>query len=393
MWKKMLIIRSLCISLLFVFCIPGAAVLAKEKPKGPDLAPQARSAVLMDEDTGTVIYQKNMNQEYPPASITKVMTMLLVMDAIDSGKLKLSDQVQASEHAASMGGSQIFLKPGEVMTVNEMLKGIAMASANDASVAVAEKIAGTEKAFVQMMNDKAEELGMKHTHFMNSNGLPAKDHYSSAYDIALMSRALLKYPLITKYTGEYQDYLRKDSSNPFWLVNTNKLVRFYQGADGLKTGYTSEAKFCLTATANKKHFRVIAVVMGEPNSKTRNAEVSNMLDYAYAQYTNKILYKKGEHLGTLTISKGLKESLPIEAKQQYSILLKRGQSTKELHYKVVLNQGMKAPIQAGQQVGNIEVYHGEQKLNNYPLYSPASVNKANWWTLLKRTTKKLILFK
>lgn len=248
---------------LFVgFSSAAAPTYAEEKSKADEsgsssqaqLAPSARSAILLDADTGTIIYEKNSHDKLPPASITKIMTMLLTMEAIDQGQLQLTDKVRTSEYAASMGGSQIFLEPGEEMTVDDMLKGIAMASGNDASVAMAEKIAGSEQAFVKMMNEKAAELGMNDTHFVNCNGLPAENHYTSAHDIALMSRELLKYEHITKYTGAYQDYLRKETSKPFWLVNTNKLVRFYSGADGLKTGYTSEAKYCLSLPPNAMDF-------------------------------------------------------------------------------------------------------------------------------------------
>lgn len=296
-----------------------------EEKKAPtvDLTPNAQSAVLMDADTGTVIAEKNKDTKLPPASITKIMTMLLIMEAIDKGNIKMDEKVRVSEYAASMGGSQIFLEPGEEMTVQEMLKGIAMASGNDASVAMAEKIAGSEENFVQMMNERAQQLGMKNTHFSNCNGLPVANHYTTANDIAVMSRELLKHEGITKFTGAYQDYLRKESPNPFWLVNTNKLVRFYSGADGLKTGYTSEAKFCLSATAKRDNLRVVAVVLGEPNTKTRNAEVTKLFDYAFAQYTNYPLFKSGDSLGNFTINKGQVSTVPLVAKQNYSILMKR----------------------------------------------------------------------
>ena len=279
---------------------------------------------MLDADTGTIIYEKNSHDKLPPASITKIMTMLLTMEAIDEGQLQWTDKVRTSEYAASMGGSQIFLEPGEEMTVDEMLKGIAMASGNDASVAVAEKIAGSEEAFVKLMNEKAAELGMKDTHFVNCNGLPAENHYTSAHDIAVMSRELLKYDQITKYTGAYQDYLRKDSEKPFWLVNTNKLVRFYTGADGLKTGYTSEAKFCLSATAKRDGLRAVAVVMGAPDTKTRNNEVSRMFDYAFSQYSMHSIYKPGEVLGIVKVQKGTVPEISIQADKDYSVLVKKG---------------------------------------------------------------------
>ncbi|WP_420832363.1 D-alanyl-D-alanine carboxypeptidase family protein [Paenibacillus humicola] len=370
-----------------------AAAYAKEPAPAPspgqnDLAQSARSAILMDADSGTIIYEKNSHEKLPPASITKVMTMLLVMEALDEGRLKLSDKVLTSEYAASMGGSQIFLEPGEEMTVDEMLKGIALASGNDASVAMAEKIAGTESSFVDMMNKRAAELGLKNTHFANANGLPAENHYSSAYDIAVMSRELLKHPEITKYTGMYQDYLRKSSEKPFWLVNTNKLVRFYSGADGLKTGFTSEAKFCLTATALRDGLRVIAVVMGEPNTKTRNAEVSRMLDYSFAQYMNHTIFKKGDVMGTVKVEKGVVPELKLTAKHPYSVLLKKGTPVKDIRYELQLNS-LKAPVTVNMPIGKMIVYQGDKPLTEFAVDAPQSVARAGWWKLFKRTCGSL----
>lgn len=394
-------IRKICVrmvtfALALALALLPSAVLAEEakeksKSPAPDLAPGARSAILMDADSGTVIYEKNSHLALPPASITKIMTMLLVMEAIDEGRLKLTDKVQTSEYAASMGGSQIFLEAGEEMTVEEMLKGVALASGNDASVALAEKIAGSEAQFVAMMNEKAEQLGMKNTKFVNSNGLPAEGHVSSAQDIALMSRELLKYEDITKYTGLYQDYLRKDSPKPFWLVNTNKLVRFYHGADGLKTGFTSEAKFCLSATARRDNLRLIAVVMGEPNTKTRNAEVTHLFDYAFAQYTNVPIYKKGDPIGTLTVEKGKVNKVPLVAKHSYSVLLKKGDAGKGIRHELELSPSVKAPIQIGDTIGKLVVYRGNEVVKEFPVESPMNVGRAGWWTLLKRATGQLFL--
>nr|WP_285857383.1 D-alanyl-D-alanine carboxypeptidase family protein [Paenibacillus lautus] len=354
-----------------------------------ELAPSARSAILLDADTGTIIYEKNSHDKLPPASITKVMTMLLTMEAIDEGQLKWTDKVRTSEYAASMGGSQIFLEPGEEMTVDEMLKGIAMASGNDASVAMAEKIAGSEEGFVKMMNEKAAELGMKDTHFVNCNGLPAENHYTSAHDIAVMSRELLKYDQITKYTGAYQDYLRKDSEKPFWLVNTNKLVRFYTGADGLKTGYTSEAKFCLSATAKRDGLRAVAVVMGAPDTKTRNNEVSRMFDYAFSQYTMHSIYKPGEVLGIVKVQKGNVPEISIQAEKDYSVLVKKGVKNPDIRHEIQLDPNLKAPVAAGQVIGKLSVYQGEQLVKEFELTSPVKVEKAGFWKLFKRTTGKL----
>ncbi|WP_114378664.1 D-alanyl-D-alanine carboxypeptidase family protein [Paenibacillus prosopidis] len=387
---------KLCILFLaFALSLPTAVFAAVEPTPAPapapnqtpaaNLAPSARSAILMDADSGTVIYEKNSHDKLPPASITKIMTLLLIMEALDDGKIKLSDKVQTSEYAASMGGSQIFLEPGEEMTVDDMIKGIALASGNDASVAMAEKLAGTEQQFVAQMNERAHQLGMMDTQFANPNGLPVANHFTSAHDIAVMSKELLKHSEVTKYTGLYQDYLRKTSEKPFWLVNTNKLVRFYNGADGLKTGYTSEAKYCLSATAKRDNMRVIAVVMGEPDTKTRNAEVSQMFDYTFAQYMNHSIIKEGESMGTLKIEKGVAPELPLVAKHSYSVLLKKGSQTKDIRYELKINGTLKAPIQIGQPIGKLVVYQGNQVLKEFDVDAPLSVERAGWWRLLKRS--------
>ncbi|MFC5448012.1 D-alanyl-D-alanine carboxypeptidase family protein [Paenibacillus aestuarii] len=381
-------ISFICLQIALLLVVQGAFA-AEKQPASVDLTPNAQSAVLMDADTGTVISEKNKDTKLPPASITKIMTMLLIMEAVDQGKIKMDEKVRTSEYAASMGGSQIFLEPGEEMSVQEMIKGIAMASGNDASVAMAEKIAGSEENFVQMMNERAQQLGMKNTHFSNCNGLPVANHYTTANDIAIMSRELLKHEGITKFTGVYQDYLRKDSPKPFWLVNTNKLVRFYSGADGLKTGYTSEAKFCLSATAKRDNFRVIAVVLGEPNTKTRNAEVTKLFDYAFAQYSNYPLFKSGDSLGNFTVNKGEVSSVPLVAKQNYSILMKKGEATQNIRHELQIDPNLKAPIALGQPIGKIVVYNGDTVMAEYPLESPIAVNKASWWKLFKRTTANL----
>jgi D-alanyl-D-alanine carboxypeptidase (penicillin-binding protein 5/6) len=384
------VVLSICLSVA-AFPQSGSAEEKAKQTGQAELAANAKSAILMDADTGTIIYEKNSHDKLPPASITKIMTMLLTMEAIDSGKLKYTDMVRTSEYAASMGGSQIFLEPGEEMSVDEMLKGIAMASGNDASVAMAEKLAGTEEAFVGMMNDKAKELGLKDTHFVNCNGLPVQDHYSSAHDIAVISRELLKHKDITKYTGSYQDYLRKDSQKPFWLVNTNKLVRFYTGADGLKTGYTSEAKFCLSATAVKGDLRAVAVVLGEPNTKTRNAEVSKMFDYMFSQYTTHTIFKPGDTIGTVKINKGNVKELTLTAGQKYSVLLKRNAKAEGIRHELQVPKELKAPVEAGQSLGKLVVYQGDKILKEFELKSPEQVGKAGWWKLFKRTVSKLFL--
>jgi serine-type D-Ala-D-Ala carboxypeptidase (penicillin-binding protein 5/6) len=377
----------LSLGLMAVSLIPSQPVSAEEAET--DLAPEAVSAILLDAGTGKVLYEKNSHQPLPPASITKVMTMLLVMEAIDQGKISWSDPVRVSEHAASMGGSQIFLEPGEQMTVHDLFKAMAISSANDAAVALAEYLGGTEERFVKMMNDKAKELGLKNTHFENCNGLPASGHYSSAYDIAVMSRELLSYPKVTNYTGLYEDYLRKNSKKPFWLVNTNKLVRFYPGMDGLKTGYTSEAKYCLTATAKRNNLRFIAVVMGEPDVKKRNQEVSSMMDHAFNHYTSQRIYNKGDLIAEKRIDKGNPDKIRIEAKQPIDMLIKKGESIRDYQKKWVW-EDLKAPVKKGDRLGKLQIVKDGQVVAEWNLISSMEIQKANLWTSVKRSLKEML---
>jgi D-alanyl-D-alanine carboxypeptidase (penicillin-binding protein 5/6) len=364
---------------------------AEEKSSALDLTPESLSAILLDEDTGTVIYEKNGHDKLPMASITKIMTMLLIMEALDRGEITMETMVRTSEYAASMGGSQIFLETGEEMNVRDMLKGIAIASGNDASVAMAEHLAGSEQAFVDMMNQRAQQLGMNDTRFANVNGLPANEHYTSAHDIATMSRELLKHEEITEFTSIYQDYLRKDSAKPFWLVNTNKLVRFYPGVDGLKTGYTSESKFCLAATAKRGTFRVISVVMGAPNTKIRNAETSRLLDFAFSKYTNNPIFKKGDLITHATVDKGMQQIVPLIAPHQFSVLMKKGEKIEDYRHEVFVSD-LKAPLRKGDIVGKVVVYKGDTEISSMELSIDQNVEKANWWTLFKRTTRSMVMF-
>lgn len=357
----------------------------REVDSKPKLAEQASSAIVMEQDTGKVLFEKNSNEKLPPASMTKIMTMLLIMEEIGKGKLKLDDKVRTSEHAASMGGSQIFLEPGEEMTVNEMLKGIAIASGNDASVAVAEHIAGSEEGFVDMMNKKAKDLGLKNTHFQNPTGLPAKNHYSTAYDMAVMAKELMKYPFIRKYTGKYEDYLREDTEKKFWLVNTNKLVRFYPGVDGVKTGFTTEAKYCLTASAEKNGMRVISVVMGAPTSKERNNQVTKLLDYAFGQYTTKRLYKKGETIKTVKVGKGKKEKIDLVSSDNVSLLMKKGENLNKVKQEVIAEQKVKAPIKKGDALGTLVIKKDKDVLLKQTIVAKEDVAAASWWELFKRS--------
>src|SRR4051812_5795662 len=368
--------------LLTSLWIPSA--FAAEEKKNTDLVSNVKSAILIERDTGTVLYEKNSNEELPPASMTKIMTMLLIMEAIDKGKLSWNEKVRASEYAASMGGSQIFLEPGEEMTTKEMLRGIAIGSGNDASVAMAERIAGSEDAFVDMMNAKAKELGLKHTFFKNTTGLPVSGHYSTAADMAIMAKELLKYEDITKFTGMYEAYLRENTDKKFWLVNTNKLVRFYPGVDGLKTGFTAQAKYCLTATAQKDGMRVIAVVFGAPTSKERNAQETKLLNYAFAQYQTHPMFKRSQTIGLVKVSKGKEKKVEAVTSEPISILTKKGEKTQDVKQKVILQKNLKAPISKGDQVGTIKLTKNGKVILESPLVASKSVKEAGWWTLYKR---------
>lgn len=354
----------------------------------PDLTPNARSAILMAEN-GEVVYAKNAHAPLPPASITKIMTMLLVMEAQVSGRLKPTELIRTSDYAASMGGSQIFLQPGETMSVTDMLKGVAMASANDAAVALAEAIAGSEKQFVARMNERAAQLGMKNTRFQNVNGLPIADHYTSAQDIALMSKALLAHKPILTFTKSYQDYLRRDTKNPFWLVNTNKLIRVYDGADGLKTGYTREAQFCLAATAMRNGLRWIAVVMGEPSTKIRNAEVAALFDYGFSQFEQRTIIAKGAPLATVDISGGVKQKLVVIAPQAYTVLVPKGTQNPTITQQFIVEATPTAPITPRTLLGQLVITAGDSKMT-HPIYATETITQATFWTRLRSIPNRLL---
>lgn len=350
-----------------------------------DLAENAKSAILIERDTGTVLFEKNSDERLSPASMTKIMTMLLIMEALEDGKIQWNEKVRTSEYAASMGGSQVFLEEGEEMTVDELLRAISISSANDASVAMAERIAGSEKQFVKMMNQKAKELGFKDTKFQNATGLPAKNHYSSARDMAILAKELLKHEKITNYTSQYESYLREGTDKKFWLVNTNRLVKFYPGVDGLKTGFTKEAKYCLTATAKKGDMRVIAVVFGAPTSKERNKLITEMFDYAFSQYETKQFYAKGDELGKVTVEKGQQRNIKIAAGESISLLTKKGEKMDDVKTSLKLNKHIQAPIKKGDEIGKIVLIKNGKVLSENSAIAAENVKPASWWTLYKRS--------
>ncbi|MBM7598301.1 D-alanyl-D-alanine carboxypeptidase (penicillin-binding protein 5/6) [Virgibacillus halotolerans] len=392
--KKYFLMGSMIFFMLFSTTVPA---FAEEKGNDastdtPKLAEDANSAILMERDTGKMLFDKNANEKLPPASMTKIMTLLLIMEAIDKGNLKMDEMVRISERASSMGGSQVFLEAGEEMSVKDLLKGISIASGNDASVAMAERISGSEEAFVKKMNEKVKELNLKNTKFQNTTGLPAKDHYSTAYDMAVIAKELLKYESITKFTSVYEDYLRKGEDNEFWLVNTNKLVKFYPGVDGLKTGFTNEAKYCLTATAKKNDMRVIAVVMGAESPKKRNATVSQMLDYAFNHFETKQLFKKDQVITTLELLKAENKQINIVASESISTIHEKGADTADIKAQVELDKNLAPPMEKGDRVGTLYVKDGKKTLSETPLTIKQDIETASYFTFLKRSLQKMAKF-
>lgn len=376
--KKLLI-------LIFLFIL--IPVVKAEETE--DLAPNAKSAIMIEASTGEILFQKNANEKLAPASMTKMMSMLLIMEEIEKGNLKYDEEITASENASSMGGSQIFLQAGEKMTVTEMLKGIAIASGNDATVAMAERIAGSEEAFVKKMNSRAKELGLKNTNFVTSTGLDADNHYSSAYDMALIAKELVKHEKILEFTGTYEEYLRKNSKNPFWLVNTNKLVRFYQGVDGLKTGFTNIAGYCLTATAKKDNMRLITVVMNEPDSAKRSSDTSKMLDYGFNVYMVKNIIDENTTLSKVKVELGEKLTTDIVSKETITILSKKSDKERNITYETQIDK-IVAPIKRGDIVGKINILEDGKVISTIDATIKENIDKANIFTIFLRNLKEII---
>jgi len=355
-----------------------------------DLAPNAKSAILIEATTGEILFQKNIHEKLAPASMTKIMSMLLFIEALEKGLMKWDEYITISENAAGMGGSQIFLEPNEKMSVTDLFKGIAIASANDATYALAERVAGTEEAFVSRMNKKLKELGLKNSYFKNSTGLDEANHYSTAYDMAIMAKELVNHDKVLEYTAKYEDYLRVNSDEKFWLVNTNRLVRFYPGVDGLKTGYTNEAGYCLTATIEKNNMRLIAVVMKEPQSSTRNTEVSRMLDYGFNQYEVERILSKTTDLGNIRVDKGSPELVGINPIQNINVLNKKGEDKRNVTYKMKLDK-IKAPIKIGDKIGTLTIIENNNETMKIDITVKEEVKKAGFFTLYLRHIKDILL--
>ena len=368
--------KVICFFICVCFMMHSVVVFAEGNT---DLGLNAKSAILMEESTGNILYENNPDERLPIASVTKVMTMLLIMEAVDSGKINLDDMVTVSENAMSYGGSTMFLETGEQLNVNDMLKGIAVASANDGCVAMAEHLAGNESAFVDIMNEKAKELGMENTHFMNTNGLDEDDHYSSARDVAIMSRELMKHETIFNYTSIWMDTLR---GGKFQLANTNKLIRFYDGANGLKTGSTSKALCCLSAAAKRNDMQLIAVVLGAPTSAERFASAKSLLDYGFANYALNTQITAGDEVQKIAVEKGVDKEVGVVASDSCSTLVKKGQEdniTKEIK----IDETITAPIEAGQKIGTMTISRDGEVIADIDLNASSAVEKKGIGLIIK----------
>lgn len=375
--KKKLVVLIL-ISFFFIPCVSAE-----------DLAPNAKSTILIEESTGKILYEKNSDEKRAPASMTKVMSMLLIMEALDNKQISLNDEVTISQNAADMGGSQLFLQPNQTAKVEDLLKGIAVASGNDAVVAMAEKIAGSEEKFVDMMNKKAKELGLKNTQFKNPHGLDAEGHYTSAHDMAIMAKELIKHKNILNYTSIYEEYLTKSDGTKLWMVNTNKLVKFYKGVDGLKTGFTQTAGYCLTATAMKNNTRLISVVMGEDTSANRSTDTVNLLNYGFNSYKVNTIIKKEKNIAKVKVNKGKEDKVYIRTKENVNELLNVNEKAKK--YTLVPEvKNITAPVKVGEKVGILKIKYQNKVVKEVDLTVSKNIKKANLWDLFKRNLKMIV---
>ena len=376
MKKILLIIMS--------FFVLNLNVLAEE-----DFAPNGKSAILVDNLSGKVLYEKNADEKLAPASMTKLASMLMVMEAIDNGNLKFEDKVTISEEAANMGGSQVFLQAGEVYTVYDLLKSVAIASGNDAVVALAEKIGGSQSGFIDMLNKRLKEIGATNTNFVNAHGLDAEGHYSTARDMSIIARELLKHPKILEFTSIYEEYLEKNDGSRIWLVNTNKLVRFYDGVDGLKTGFTKTAGYCLTATASKNNFRLISVVMGEDTSENRSSDTVKMLNYGFNTFKINIIKTKGESLGKVRVEKGKQDKANIVLLNDATEILKNTDPVTEYNFNLKVNI-IKAPVKVGDIVGTAEIIDSEGNIvDEVDVTVEKDIKKANILDYMLRNLKTI----
>lgn len=375
--KKNLVVLIL-ISFFFIPCVSAE-----------DLVPNAKSTILIEESTGKILYEKNSDEKRAPASMTKVMSMLLIMEALDNKQISLNDEVTISQNAADMGGSQLFLQPNQTAKVEDLLKGIAVASGNDAVVAMAEKIAGSEEKFVDMMNKKAKKLGLKNTQFKNPHGLDEEGHYTSAHDMAIMAKELIKHKNILNYTSIYEEYLTKSDGTKLWMVNTNKLVKFYKGVDGLKTGFTQTAGYCLTATAMKNNTRLISVVMGEDTSANRSTDTVNLLNYGFNSYKVNTIIKKEKNIAKVKVNKGKEDKVYIRTKENVNELLNVNEKAKK-YILVPEVKNITAPVKVGEKVGILKIKYQNKVVKEVDLTVSKNIKKANLWDLFKRNLKMIV---
>ena len=383
MKKIMLVVFTFLILFNFTFVFSVQADDLK-------LAENAKSAILIEASTGKILFEKNADEKLHPASMTKMMSMLLIIEAIEDGVIKWDQIVQVSENASSMGGSQILLETGEKMSVRDLFKGVAIASGNDAVVALAETVAGSVNNFVSMMNKRASELGLTNTNFKNPHGLDDANHYSSSRDMSIIAKELVKHKEVLEYTKIYEDYLREDTDRKIWLVNTNRLVRFYDGVDGLKTGYTEDAGYCMTATAEKDGMRIIAVVMGEDTSKIRNQEVSEMLDYAFAQYKVINMLKNKSSLGKYRVENGKDEYVKVVPLEEATVVKKKSEKDGNLSYDIKL-KALKAPLKIGDNVGTLTIKEDGNSVKTLNLTVDKNVERANFGNLFLRNVKDMVM--
>ena len=375
--KKIIIIISLLL-------LP-ITVCAKE-----ELIPNATTGILIDADSGKVLYSKDKDNKVSVASMTKMVAQIIILEEVEKGKIKWTDIVTVSKNASDMGGSQIYLETNEKMSVLDLMKGVSVASANDATVALAEYISGSEEKFVKKMNKKVIELGLKNTHFSNSTGLDEDNHYSTSSDMAIIARDLvINHPKVLEFSSIYEDYLRQDQEEKFWLVNTNKLVKLYPGVDGLKTGHTDDAGYCMTVTAKKNGLRVIGVVTGEKSAKERNKEVMNLLDYAFSNYKVKTIVSKNKDLGSIKVLKGKKDKVPIVLQEDANIIEDSDKNTK-YKYNINIDEVLEAPITKNQVIGSLEVVLKNKVVKKVNIITKEEIVKANLLDLYKKTIAKVL---
>ncbi len=381
---------NIFIAILILMCIlPPSSIIAQEQ-----IELKSDSALLVDASSGKILFEKNANQKLFPASITKIMTALLVMESIDKGEISLDEKVTISDNAWKMGGSQVFLGVGEEQTVENLLKSIIISSANDACVALAEHLMGNESNFVKRMNERAKELGMQNTNFINSHGLHDDNHYTTANDIAIMTRELLKHEKILEWSTIMLDYLEHtDKDRPAtMLANTNKLIRWYDGADGLKTGSHSKAKNCISATAKRNNLRLIAVILGAPDSNTRFIEAAKLLDYGFENYDSVPIIEQGEIVDVLTVEKGKEPSVNLIAERNLTILIEKGKKD-DIKKEIQILPKISAPVKKGQELGKIIIYDkDDNKIEEVNLIAEKDIDKANIFFITKKLFLNLIKY-